>query len=268
MIIIKKPSWGRLLNIVPPSIQIDDPRTFLADRVQQVVLLISLYFLSQALVGNGLEFAKLSRSELLSYVLGAHILRSWFRRGSGMAFNWEQEKQLILQPWLDYGRDLFRSFQRESIKKIPSLLSSLFEIGVLILFVSPVLVFPKGWGVWFFLSVSLFLSLALIFCLEYIVSLSRIIFRQIPEFEGTTFGIFFFLSGAVFPLTILSSFWQKLIFSTPFPSLVHGPLHIFLERSGSISMIGVQLFWIIVSLVSIRTVVKRWSPDIVRPVYL
>jgi len=52
-----------------------------------------------------------------------------------------------------------------------------------------------------------------------------------------------FATGAMFPLDMLNTFWQKIMLATPFPYLLYVPLKIYLGHGFSLLP---QLFWVII----------------------
>ncbi len=222
---------------------------FILWRFRSLVFFLSLFFFWLAIYGTKDEFLGYQKPQMLAYVVGIAFLRSLVlgSRLSDLAGQIRSGEltRLLLRPlgMLSYW------FSRDLVDKGLNLFFTVIEVGaVLFIFKFP-FYFPQTSTTYLQFALLVILAVLLYFFLSFF--LSSIAFWT-EEIWATRwlFGIIFleFLAGAFFPIDVLPSGLQRIIYLTPFPYLVFFPLKVWLEQlsPGLIwQAVGVCSFWLI-----------------------
>lgn len=221
--------------------------TFVMDRIRSLALILSLYFLWNALLDQRGQFLGYNREQILSYVLGINFLRAlvftdhaWQTIGD---ISSGRLSAYLLYPVSYPGY----CFSRCLAEKFLYTLSALAEMMILVgLFGAPFYL-PGRWETVVLFFIATVAALCLSFFLASLVASAAF---WSSESVGPLFCfelIVSFTSGAFFPLDVLPLAVQNTLKLLPFPYLVFFPLNIYLERlspSGIYEGLCLQGLWI------------------------
>jgi len=207
---------------------------FVLWRVRSVVQLLVIYFLWWTVFASRNEVFSYSKSQILTYVLGVAVVRSFVlsSRGSegvgpqiitGEIVNW------LLRP-VRYGRVVL---VRSLTDKAVNLGFVVVEVSLLVVLLSPPIFIQTNWWYWVGFGVSLAGAMGLYFVLDFVLSLMsfwtpedwwapRFLFMIILEF----------LAGGLFPVDILPQGIYRVLNFLPFPYLLFFPMQVYLGRVG------------------------------------
>jgi ABC-2 type transport system permease protein len=211
---------------------------FVLWRFRSLISFLTLFFFWLAIYSNRNEFLGYQKAQMLAYVVGIAILRSIVLGSRSVDLGGQirsgELTRLILWPV-----SMFTFwFSRDLIDKILNILFTVIELGaVLIIFKFP-FYFPQKPETYFSFGLLVVLSLFLYFFLSFVISVTAFWTEEVWATRwlfGTIFLEFF--SGAFFPIDVLPSWLQKIIYLTPFPYLVFFPLKIWLEQISGIMAI-------------------------------
>ena len=222
--------------------------SFIMERFRALVVLISFYYFWSALLRNRSSFAGYDRQQMLTYVLGMNIIRSFVfsTRTEEIAgeINHGRLSAYLLKPVNFMLYTLFRDLSEKSI----NIISSFVEVIGLVLLFHVHLRWPPNPQSWLLFILSLAGATWMYFILSFMTGCWGF---WTSESWGPRFLLELFLefsAGAFFPLDVLPHLAQQILKCFPSPYLVFFPLQIFLGRlSPSDIWIGLftQVFWII-----------------------
>lgn len=204
---------------------------FFIGRFRNIMILVVLYYVWNALSRGVGGFAGYEREELFAYVFGAIILRSVIlgsqSRRIAMEINDGTFSKYLVQPvnyfWLVFWRDL--------ADKSLNLLSAILEIAIFILITgAPVFLQTNSVNL-LLLLISVIFAFILYFILSYLMSLIAFWSR---EAMGPRFLFEWFLelaSGIYFPLNILPIVFFTFLSFLPFAYIIYFPLRIYLGKA-------------------------------------
>ena len=204
--------------------------SLLMDRVVGLAVMFSLYYFWKTLLSGRSSFLGYSYSQMLTYIFGMNILRSFALTGRG----WELVGEIssgkissyLVRPLNYHGYALSLDLSKKTIH----LFAALIEVGALLVFFHPPFYPPQSILSALAFLAALVLASLLFFFLEF--SVSSLAFWT-SESGGPLF--FFelcvqFAAGAFFPLDVLPRSIQKGLSFSPFPYLVFLPINIYLGR--------------------------------------
>jgi ABC-2 type transport system permease protein len=221
--------------------------SFLMERFRSLIVLLSFYYLWDALLKNRTAFAGYDRSQIITYVLGMNVLR-------GLVFatrtdqlpgeiNHGRLSAYLLRPVNFFGY----TFMRDLSEKTINLVSAVIEVlGLAFLFHMPIR-WPHVGATWLAFTAALIGAVGIYFLISFMEGCwgfwtaeswgPRFLIEMILEFTA----------GAFFPLDVLPKNLQHLFMLFPSPYLVFFPLNIFLEKISPHDMaagFACQLFWV------------------------
>ncbi len=202
------------------------------DRLGGVAVMLSLYYFWKTLLSGRPAFLGYSYPQMLTYVLGMNILRSFALTGRG----WELVGEIssgkissyLVRPLNYHGYALALDLSQKTVH----LFAALLEIGALLIFFHPPFYLQKSVAAMSLFIGSLLMASLLFFFLEFLVS--SLAFWT-SESGGPLFFFELFIqfaAGAFFPLDVLPRLLQKGLSLSPFPYLVFLPINIYLGRVG------------------------------------
>ncbi len=204
--------------------------SFVMDRLGGIAVMLSLYYFWKTLLWGHPSFLGYSYSQMLTYVLGMNILRSFALTGRG----WELVGEIssgkissyLVRPMNYHGYALALDLSQKTVH----LFAALLEIGALLIFFHPPFYWPKSITAFFLFVGALMMASLLFFFLEFLVS-SLAFWTSESGGPLFFFEIFIqFAAGAFFPLNVLPRLIQKGLSFSPFPYLVFLPINIYLGR--------------------------------------
>ena len=221
--------------------------TLIMDRLGGFAVVVSLYSVWTALIGDKATFLGYTRAEMLTYVLALNILRSFVFTGRGWRLVGDistgKISSYLIRPISYHGYALALDMAQKTVHVAAAVL----EVGLLVLLVRDGLFLPSDPATWLLFGVAMLLSSLLFFFLEFMVS--SLAFWT-SESGGPLFCFELFLqfaAGAFFPLDVLPEALRRALEATPFPYMVYFPVRIFLEKVSPIEamrMLGMQALWL------------------------
>ena len=229
-------------------------------RFRGIVLLLTLYYLWDAIYKNREAAFGFDKSQILTYVLGVHLLRSivlWTKTEyaageitEGQLFRYLVKPVSYFKYWMT----------RELSERLVIVLASIFETVVFVLLVKPSLFVQEDLLTLVLFVISILGASFLYFVLHFLICLTAFWTWQAwgPRFFFMILAEFF--AGAFFPLSVfpgpITTFLERL----PFSYLVYFPLRIYLGQlptSAILQGIFWQVVWIGLSLFAFRSVWRR-----------
>lgn len=234
---------------------------FLVGRIRNLIVLLTLYFLWQAVFPAQGRLFGYGQDQIFTYVFLIHLLRSlvlntvtgniaWEITSGGKFFSY------LLRP-LSYAKYYFSI---DLAYKLVDFSFALLEaLIVILLFKIPIYLQPNP-IFWILMLFAIFLAILLNFYLGYFVAL---IAFWTPQAWGPRFMFDLLLSfsaGAFFPLDVFPKTAQIIFNSLPFPYLLFFPVSIFLGRVSPIGIFTgflISCGWVLISYFAIRYIWQR-----------
>jgi len=116
--------------------------SFLMERFRSLVVLLSFYYLWAALLKNRTSFAGYDHSQMITYVLGMNILRSFVFAGRTDEIAWEINKGLLSGYLLKPVNFVAYTFSRDLSEKSINLVSAIIEVLLLSKFLGVSIAWP------------------------------------------------------------------------------------------------------------------------------
>lgn len=234
---------------------------FIMWRVRNIFQIFLIFFLWDSVFTNPATVVfGYDRAKILTYVLGLVIVRAIVSSARVIDISGEISRG-ELGNYLVRPVSYFKYwFTRDIASKALNLIFAFFEITILFLLLHPPF-FIQTDALYLLLTfVSLAVSVFLYFVLLFIFNLLTL--WQPDQAWGINFLLFIFvdfMGGGIFPLDILPSVIQKILYATPFPYLIFAPLEIYLGKFDlptAIRAIAVSAIWLTAGIISLR---KMWA---------
>lgn len=229
---------------------------FFLGRLRNIIVMVILYILWTELTKTG-TFFSYSREDLITYVLGIHILRSLIigpqARKLAEEINDGSLSSYLIKP-INYLRFVYT---KELAERLTLFMLSCFEAVVFILLVQPQIRIPHEATTLFLFVVSVFLSHFLYIFLSFLMSSVAFWSREALGPRFLFDWILEFASGGYFPLNIVSYPISLFLQFLPFAALFYTPMIIFLEKGNTMLLFGLQIFWLIVALLVLPFIWKK-----------
>lgn len=234
---------------------------FIMWRVRNLFQIFLIFFLWDSVFANpGTVVFGYDRAKILTYVLGLVIVRAIVTSARIIDISGEISRGELAN-YLVRPVSYFKYwFTRDISSKVLNLTFAFFEVVLLFLLLHPPFYFQTNTILLLLTLVSLILSVVLYFVILFIFNLLTL--WQPDQAWGINFLVFIFvdfMGGGIFPLDILPSVVQKVLYATPFPYLIFAPLEIYLGKFDlptAIRAISVSAIWLIVGIFTLK---KMWS---------
>jgi ABC-2 type transport system permease protein len=204
---------------------------FILWRFRSFVLFFSLLVFWLAIYKDRIELLGYQKAQMLIYVVGIAFLRSIILASrsadlAGQIRNGELTKTIMLPINM-----LSFWFSRDLVDKALNIFFGILEISLAITILKLPFYFPHQIQSYFYFIILVVLAFFLYFCLNFFISILAFWTEEIWATRWL-FGIVFleFFAGALFPIDILPTWLQKIIYLTPFPYLIYFPLKVWLEQ--------------------------------------
>lgn len=218
---------------------------FFFGRLREFILFGALLFLFQAIPHGVGDY---SPEELMTYILGSTLISSLifvhgmhrisFEIADGDLTNYLVRPVRYLPFW----------FARLLAPRSVLLLSHLLMILLFfVLFPNTHFIFQKDPKIILSVLALTFGAISIVQMLDFIAGLLAFWTNRAHGPRWLMIILIQFLSGAYLPLDLLPHWLQKILFATPFPSLIHTPLQVYLSDFSSeqfLHAIFAQLVWI------------------------
>src|SRR6267142_7244343 len=129
--------------------------SFLMERFRSLVVLLSYYYLWNALLSNRTSFAGYDRSQMITYALGMNILRSLVFAGKSDEIAWEINRGVLSGYLLKPVNFVAYAFSRDLSEKSINFLSALIEVWVLSKVLGIAIAWPRQGITWAWFGLTL-----------------------------------------------------------------------------------------------------------------
>lgn len=228
---------------------------FLLERVQNILLLLTFYFLWSALFRNQATIFGYSQQGILTYVIASYLLRSFIINTRTKYIGEEiyngTINQSLLKPISFFGRWLVEDFAL----KTNMLITSIFEISVFLILVKPPLFLQVDLSLIFVTLIALSIAALLNFMVNFIAGLLGFWSTQVYGPHFLVELVIDFASGSLFPLDVLPLPIFNVLKMLPFYYVVFFPLKIYLGQLTLFDIwsgLVVQILWLILLLALYR----------------
>ena len=217
------------------------------ERFRSLVVLVSFYCLWSALLKDRPSFAGYNWTQMVTYVLGMDLLRSFVFASRTWEISREINHGRLSAYLLKPVNFFFYTFSRDLSEKSTNIVSAVIEISLLSLIFHMKIQWPQSGWTWILFIVSVINATAMYFVLNFMVGCWGF---WTAESGGPRFLLELFLefsAGAFFPLDVLPRSLQQALAALPSPYLVFFPLRLFLEKLSPreiVSGFAAQMFWI------------------------
>lgn len=231
---------------------------FIMWRVRNIMQMLLIFFLWDSVFQNpGRELFGYSRAQIMTYVFGIFVLRAIVTSSRAQDVAGEIAQGNLTNYLLKPVNYLSYWFTRDISSKILNIFFVVFEIGILYWLLRPQIFYPQSIFVLLLFVITLALSVVLYFFL--LIFFGSFTFWIPEQAWGMIFILNIFvdlLGGLTFPLDILPTYIQHVLYLTPFPYLVFVPLQIFLGKynlSLAFQSVGVSAVWVLIMYGVLRT---------------
>lgn len=224
---------------------------FLMWRLRNILQFLVIFYLWDTVFENSQKnIFGYDRATIFTYVFGVLLLKSFVLsvRSSDVAGEIADGRltNYLLKP-VNYFKYWF---VRDFAAKTLNIMFAVVEFSILYAIFKPTIYFPVNLANIFFFLVSLAIATVLYFLILLIFEMGPFWYPE--QAWGLVFLLFIFvdfLGGGIFPLDILPSNIQTLVYLTPFPHLLFTPLQIFLGKINGVEVLQTILIastWTIV----------------------
>jgi len=204
---------------------------FVLWRFRSFVSFLTLFFFWLAIYGGRSEFLGYQKSQMLAYVVGIAMLRSIVLGSRSVDLGGQirsgELTKIVLRP---LGIFSFW-FSRDLVDKLLNIFFTFLELAIVLAIFKFPFWFPTRLETYIIFAFMVILATFLYFFLSFVISVLAFWTEEVWATRWL-FGMVFleFFAGAFFPIDVLPSWLQKIVYLTPFPYLVFYPLKIWLEQ--------------------------------------
>lgn len=203
-----------------------------------VLMLLTSYFLWQAVFNGRTEIFGYSQSQMLSYIMLAAVLQSAVLASRSIdlagVINSGELSNIIIRPI----SNLWYWLSRDAADKALNLIFSAAEIFLLIILLRPPLSWPDPSYAVISLLLILPLSTLLYYFINYLFGLTGFWTNEVWAPRFLLMVVLQFFAGLMFPLDVLPENIRNFAAWTPFPYLVYFPARVILGKAG-----GWEIAW-------------------------
>lgn len=226
-------------------------------RVRQIFVFLLPYFLWRAVLGGGGDIYGYDFGSIMTYLFGTTILRSLVMGSRTVDLGWMINSGMLTIP-LMRPINMFRFLlTRDAADKLFNLSFMFIEIPLIFLVFKPPVFLQTDPLALAFAVLSIGLAILIYFYINIIFGSLGFWTRDVWAPRFLLMVILEFATGAMFPLDMLSNFWQSALLWTPFPYLLFVPLRIYLGSVESITYLLAQFAWLIVLYLLARAIWRR-----------
>lgn len=205
---------------------------FIMWRIRNVLQIFLIFFLWDTIFSDSSKVIfGYDRAKILTYVFSLIIVRAVVLSSRSIDIAGEISRgdlsNYLLKPF-----SYFKYwFTRDISSKTLNLIFATFETFILYILLKPPFFFQSDPTYIILFIISLFLAVLLFFLILFLFNLFVLWYPE--QAWGPTFLLLIFvefLGGGTFPLDVLPSFIQKIIYMTPFPYLLFMPIQIYLGK--------------------------------------
>lgn len=224
-------------------------------RIRQIFVFLIPFFIWKAVLGQGGEIYGYSFAAIMTYLFGTTVLRSLVMGSRTIDLGWMINSGYLTIPLMRPMNIFSFFFVRDIADKLFNLSFIFIEIPIILFVFHPPVFIQINLLVLLFAIIGIFLAILIYFFINIIFGSIAFWSRDIWAPRFLLMVIMEFSSGAMFPLDMLPTLWQKIIYMTPFPYLLYVPLKIYL---GSDTLANSHLLyafiWVIILFVISRII--------------
>ncbi|GAB4026004.1 MAG: ABC-2 family transporter protein [Candidatus Microgenomates bacterium] len=226
-------------------------------RVRQIFVFLLPYFLWRAVLAGGGNIYGYDFASIITYLFGTTILRSLVMGSRTVDLGWMINSGMLTIP-LMRPLNMFRFLlTRDAADKLFNLSFMFIEIPLIFLIFNPPVFLQTNPYMILLTSISVILAILIYFYINIIFGSLGFWTRDVWASRFLLMVILEFATGAMFPLDMLSNFWQKVLLWTPFPYLLFIPLRIYLGSNETVIYLLGQAIWVILLYLFARYVWQR-----------
>lgn len=218
---------------------------FFLGRLENIILLITLYFLWTSVFARHETIFDYNKAEILTYVIGGHFLRTLILETRTKFVGEEIYSGFISSVLLKPISYFWQWFAEDFARKTLTISTSIFEAAIFIILVKPPLFIQKDMNLIFLAIAAVILAALLNFVINFTWAL-------IGFWSDNVYGPHFlievivsFASGSIFPLDFLPSFLFRFFQVLPFSFVFFFPLKLYLGQLASMAILAGFLFQIL-----------------------
>lgn len=216
-------------------------------RIRQIFVFLIPFFIWKAVLGNGGEIYGYTFPAVMTYLFGTTILRSLVMGSRTVDLGWMINSGYLTIPLLRPINIFSFLLTRDAADKLFNLSFIFLEIPLIFLLFKPPVFIQTDLFTLLYTIISILLAILIYFFINVIFGSFAFWSRDVWAPRFLLMVIMEFATGAMFPLDMLSQYWQKIMLATPFPYLLYVPLKIYLgNQQNIITPLLTQLFWTII----------------------
>lgn len=212
-------------------------------RVRQIFVFLIPFFIWKSVLGQGGDIYGYSFSAIMTYLFGTTILRSLVMGSRTIDLGWMINSGALTIPLMRPINIFSFFFVRDLADKLFNLGFMFIEIPLIYLIFHPPIFLQTNYLTIALTMTSLGLAVLIYFYINIIFGSLGFWSRDVWAPRFLLMVIMEFATGAMFPLDMLPSLWQKIFLLTPFPYLIYVPLKVYLGQSISLFP---QLGWVVI----------------------
>ncbi len=216
-------------------------------RIRQVFVFLIPFFIWKSVLGSGEEIYGYTLAGIMTYLFGTTVLRSLVMGSRTVDLGWMINSGALTIPLMrPFG--IFRFFfTRDVADKLFNLSFIVLEIPLLLWLFRPPVFIQTNLVPILGSIIAIIFAVLIYFFINIIFGALGFWSRDVWAPRFLLMVVMEFATGAMFPLDMLSSSWQKIVLMTPFPYLLYVPLKIYLGR-GDLLVFGllVSAIWVVV----------------------
>ena len=226
-------------------------------RVRQIFVFLLPYFLWRAVLGGGGDIYGDDFGSIMTYLFGTTILRSLVMGSRTVDLGWMINSGMLTIPLMRPLNMFAFLLSRDAADKLFNLSFMFIEIPLILLVFKPPVFLQTDAYTLMLAVVSIIFAILIYFFINIIFGSLGFWTRDVWAPRFLLMVILEFATGAMFPLDMLSSLWQKVLLWTPFPYLLFVPLRIYLGSRETIMYLLGQAIWVVLLYLLSHYVWKR-----------
>ncbi len=216
-------------------------------RIRQVFVFLIPFFIWKSVLGQGGDIYGYSFAAIMTYLFGTTILRSLVMGSRTIDLGWMINGGRLTIPLMQPINMFGLFFTRDIADKLFNLGFMFFELPIIYFVFKPPVFLQTDPLVLLLATISTIFAILIYFYINIIFGSLAFWSRDIWAPRFLLMVIMEFATGAMFPLDMLPSIWQRIIHFTPFPYLLYVPLKTYLGTNAmAYTQLASSLTWVII----------------------
>lgn len=227
-------------------------------RVRQIFVFLIPYFIWSSVLAKGGSIYGYDFAALITYLFGTTILRSLVMGSRTVDLGWMINSGYLTIALLKPISNFKFMFTRDLADKFFNLSFIFIEIPLLYfifhppIFIQTSLIYILG------SAISIVLAILIYFFINIMFGSIGFWSRDVWAPRFLLMVVMEFATGAMFPLDMLPSLGQKILYLTPFPYLLFSPLKIYLGQDTSVLFhLSVSFIWVIILFLAAKNIWQK-----------